>query len=484
MNQPISFGKSLARVSFVIILLVLLSAPQLLSKHPGPIFNIIKTVLVAIPFLGWILIIFFFLAVLWAATNVRKLAGSHTTTSNTIDPLSISDAARPDKGGNGLSSASYVPSLNFLRTLGWLSIKDSDKECIVIDGRHVIRRTRLFFAPMLLVGKPINARRVLLSPPPLEDIKATALTSDQLNLTLVVTVKYSVIDPIYVASLAAPLAELTNLITGVIVERIHAHTLEDIVKDDGTLRQMLKRTLSESVSIKNHFRIDEVLKALPTGDERIIEIIRQTREAIQKQALIDQEGQNRERVATVDLAIKKKEAELEEEFTQRQHRRDMEILHLQQEYEAMRELMRTIAQVAASGVNPGPAIREIRAILSETKPEAVASLPPEVPESLSLFHQEHANLQAVQDKLGYKSFYLQPLAGNADQPGSAVVKFHEYTIQVDCPAEYPAVAPQVVLQPSQGDSAEIAVPWFAGSNLIDAVTAAVMQVRIQKSSKR
>ena len=354
MNQPISFGKSLARVSFIIILLALLSAPQLLSRHPGPIFIIVKTLLVSIPILVWLSLFLFFLAVLWAATNVRKLAGSHSNTANAIDPLSISEAVRPEKGGNGLASASYVPALNFLRTLGWLSIKDQDKECIVIDGKHVIRRTSLFFAPMLLVGKPINARRILLSPPPLEDIKATALTSDQLNLTLVVTVKYSVINPVYVASLAAPLAELTNLITGVIVERIHAHTLEDIVKDDGTLRQMLKRTISESVSIINRFRIDEVLKALPTGDERIIEIIRQTREAIQRKALHEQEGQNREIIAGTELIIKRMQAELEEEFTQKQHQREMEILRLQQQYASMQELMRAIAAVA------DPVVRNLR----------------------------------------------------------------------------------------------------------------------------
>jgi len=269
----------------------------------------------------------------------------------------IVEAVKSQHGGNGLATASYTPSLKFMRILGWLAVRDPDKECIVIDGKHVIKSTQLYFAPMLLIGKPVNARRILLSPTPLEDIKATALTSDQLELTLVVSVKYSVSDPVYVASLSAPISELTNLITGVVVELIHGHTLEDIIKDDGTLRQMLKQKLGESITIKNFFKIDEVLKALPTGDERIIEIIRKTREAIQKQALIEQEGENKVRAADFDLAIKKAEARLKEEFDQRQHKREMEMLRMQQEYEAVRELMRTIAQVAASGVNPKPAIK-------------------------------------------------------------------------------------------------------------------------------
>ena len=71
---------------------------------------------------------------------------------------------------------------------------------------------------------------------------------------------------------------LTNLVTGVVAEYIRSDTLENIVKDDGTLRHQLKQILESSPSIRGNYNVGEVLKALPTGDERILEIIRKTRE--------------------------------------------------------------------------------------------------------------------------------------------------------------------------------------------------------------
>jgi hypothetical protein len=92
---------------------------------------------------------------------------------------------------------------------------------------------------------------------------------------------------------------------------------------------------------------------------------------------------------------------LQEEFIEKQHARDLELLHIQQEYEAIRELMRAIAQIAASGINPSPAIREIRSILSQTTPAPLPSLPESVPETLDLFHQEQKNLESIQEKIGF-----------------------------------------------------------------------------------
>jgi hypothetical protein len=458
MKQAISFERLLSRISFVLLLLGLVSAPQLLSENPGPIFSQVRSLLLSISLPIWILIIFIAIAIMWAITNLQKATGAQPRDQSSVEALPISEVVKSHHGGNGLASVAYIPTLKFLRIIGWIAVKDPDKECIVIDGKHVIRQTKLYAAPMLLLGKPINARRILLSPPPLEDIKATALTSDQLNLTLVVSVKYSIIKPAYVASLSAPLTELNNLLTGVIVEQVHTNTLEDIVKDDGTLRSLLKQKLGESPSIKDYFKIDEVLKALPTGDERIIEIIRQTKEALQKQALIEQEGQNRARVADFDLAIKKAETQLKDEFDQKQHDREMEMLHMQQEYEAMRELMRTIAQVAASGVNPGPAIREIRSVLSQAQPKAKPSLPKPVPESSDLISSERGKLEALQEKIGFSSFNIQPFEGSPTQPGCVEVIFPDYTLMIDCTADYPTVAPRVSLLRGQGNPSEITNP--------------------------
>ena len=408
---------------------------------------------------------------------------TEATEQDPKEKLSISEVVKPQNGGNGLASVAYSPTLPYMGIFGWLEVKDPDKECIVVDGKYKLKRTQLFFAPMVLFGKPINARRILLSPPPLEDIKGTAITKDRLELTLLVSVKYSITNPVYIASLSAPLSELNNLITGVIVEQIHAHTLEDIVIDDGTLRSMLEKRISESSSIKNNFKIDEVLKAIPTGDERIIEIIRQTKEATQKQALIEQEGQNRVKMANFDIDIKKKEAQLKEDYDQKQHNREMEMLRMQQEYESVREIMRAIAQVVASGVNPAPAVREIRSILSQTRAEPSPKLPKVVVEITDLIHKEQNNLESVQSKLGYKSFEIQPCEEKIDQPGCVTIQLDNYSVKIDCTSEYPDVAPQVFIQRDSGNTSNVTIPWYAGSNLVDAATAAVMQERNNKSTK-
>jgi hypothetical protein len=297
MNSQITYGRLLARAVFILTVFGLVSLPQIRSENPAPAFAQMRDLVSLIPIPLWFVIILIFLAVLWAIMNIRYSSIRSAFEQSPTERISISEVVKPEKGGNGLTSISYSPTLRLFNTLGWLEVKDPDKECIVIDGKHVIKKTRLYFAPMLLFGKPVNARRILLSPPPLVDVKATALTNDQLELTLVVSVKYFVEDPVYVAKLSEPISELNNLMAGVIVEQIHGKTLVDIVKDEGSLRINLKNKLNESSSIKSYFKIEEVLKAIPTGDERIIEIIRQTKQAIQRQALVEQEGINKELLA-------------------------------------------------------------------------------------------------------------------------------------------------------------------------------------------
>jgi hypothetical protein len=484
MNSQITYGRLLARAVFILTVFGLVSLPQIRSENPAPAFAQMRDLISLIPIPLWFVIILILLAVLWAIMNIRYSSITNAIEQSPTERISISEVVKPEKGGNGLTSISYSPTLRLFNTLGWLEVKDPDKECIVIDGKHVIKNTRLFFAPMMLFGKPVNARRILLSPPPLVDVKATALTSDQLELTLVVSVKYFVENPVYVAKLSEPIPELNDLIAGVIVEQIHGKTLVDIVKDEGSLRINLKNKLNESSSIKSYFKIEEVLKAIPTGDERIIEIIRQTKQAIQRQALVEQEGINKELLADFDLAIKKKEAELQEEFIEKQHARDLELLHIQQEYEAIHELMRAIAQIAASGINPSPAIREIRSILSQTTPAPLPSLPESVPETLDLFHQEQKNLESIQEKIGFESFEIQPLEGKTDHPGSVVIQFDDFKLKIDCSAGYPSAAPQVFLHKNNDEISNITIPWFVGSNLIDVITTAVMQTRVKSKKKK
>ena len=212
MYGSLSFGRIVARVVFVVALFLVLAAPQLNAPEPGPVFAELQKLLKPISVLGWLLIIvaisfgIFFLDGLQSRRAV-SLGGTSVTGNAPAVTLPISEAVNPSHGGNGLASAPFRPFLSFLTIAGWLEIKEPDKECLVIDTQYLVRRTQFYIAPMRLLGKPLTGRRVLLSPAPLNDVSAKALTKDQLELTLVVSVKYDVANPAYVASLQAPLTE-------------------------------------------------------------------------------------------------------------------------------------------------------------------------------------------------------------------------------------------------------------------------------------
>jgi len=440
----------------------------------------LRSWLEAIPTATWLLIGALAILVLWVATTLPKMRAEDADSTHQAEnvpavALPIGDAVTPSSGGSGLASAAFAPRLPWLGIGGWLHIKEPGKECLVIDARHVVQDTRVYLSPMRLLGRPLTARRVLLSPAPLNDVSAKELTSDRLPLTLLVSVKYEVADPVYVASLQAPLSELTNLITGKVAEYIRSDTLENIVRDDGSLRQRLRQQIEMSPTISGTYNIIEVLKALPTGDERIIEIIRQTREALQSSALIEQEGRNRALAANYDLAIEKAEAELTDEFEQRQHIREMAMVHLQRRFDVQTELVRTIAAVAAAGGDATSAIREIQALVLQPAQELPAALSVGVIAAENLISVERRSLDRIQAILGITQFDIQPHLDDPAKPGSARVEFDGFTVLIECAHDYPEQSPTVRLRLGQGDAALVAVPWREGSNLVDAITAAAMQ---------
>jgi len=202
MKKPMPYLKVVARVLFLGLVFWAVIAPKLSSPDPGRFLSGIKQISVA----TWITLFLLFLAILWLYYNLKQATFS-AESQNTPDFIqSIEEAVKENNGGNGLASAPFNPTLKWFNLFGWINVKEPEKEAVVIDGIKTIKKTQLYFAPMRLLGKPLNARRVLLSPSPLVDIKANGLTSDELDLTLVITVKYSVINPAYVASLSAPLS--------------------------------------------------------------------------------------------------------------------------------------------------------------------------------------------------------------------------------------------------------------------------------------
>jgi hypothetical protein len=110
-------------------------------------------------------------------------------------------------GGNGLASPTISDSAKYSVDLGWHNIEQGVEAC-VCDGKH-IPHTEAKSEFRRLIGRKSFVRRVLLNPSPLE-VVSTAITQDEMKLTLSIAIKYEVKNPVYVASLSDPLAELEN----------------------------------------------------------------------------------------------------------------------------------------------------------------------------------------------------------------------------------------------------------------------------------
>ena len=475
MNSSKTFTQITSRALFILIIFLAVFGPRLSTENPGPILKSIKS----IPILVWMILFLIFLLIVWLQQNMKQ-ASLELETHDVGFNLQIDKAVKIENGGNGLASAPFSPLLKWLNLFGWIEVKDYEKECVVIDGTLIIQKTQFFFAPMRLLGKPMNARRVLLHPSPLVDIKGDALTSDRYDLSLIVSVKYSVIDPCYVASLSEPLSELIDTIKGKIVEEIHGNELLEIIKDEGELCQELNRQLKQTQVVKNHYDI-EVIKAEPTGNAKIIEIIRQKREELARKELYEQEGENKRIIARHDLEIDRLRAELDDEFTNREFRRQKEILKLSSEYEILREMTRAIAQIAASGLNPSSAIKEIRSLFTDERIVEVQSLPE--PTSRNLIEIEQENLENMCEKVGIISFDVQPDSEAFNRPGEATIHFEEFSIEIVCPPEYPTNSPYVYVRNNEDVLEEIIIPWYSGSNLCDATTSALLKVRAANKTR-
>lgn len=260
--------------------------------------------------------------------------------------LSIFDVVR-QPGGNGLASALFEMPSEFFHIFSWQHI-EVGTEALIVDG-EIVRQSDGILNPFGMLLRRQYARRVLLRPAPLTDIQAHALTKDQLELTLTVSVNYLVRDPQLVASMEAPIHTLIQLVTGITAEYIRGERLEDIVHDDGIVRTTLRDRLNASPSLHDAFEIIEVLKTLPMGDERLIEIARQTRAEKARTALIGAQGKNALAEEQVALEIARMRLQLDEQRRQADHERLMVIREAELKAQNLQSMSAAMALAASSG---------------------------------------------------------------------------------------------------------------------------------------
>jgi hypothetical protein len=252
-------------------------------------------------------------------------------------------------GGNGLASPLFEMPSEFFRVFSWQHI-EIGTEALIVDG-EVLRQSDGIVNPFGLLFRKQYARRVLLRPAPLTDIQASALTQDQLDLRLTLSINYVVRDPMLVASMEAPITTLTQLSAGIAAEHIRGSTLAQIVGDEGALRVALREKMNASPSLHEAFEIIEVLKAVPEGDERLIEIIRQTRAEKSRASLITAQGKNLLAEEQVARQIARMRLGVDEERKEADHQRVMVLREAELRAQNLQSMAAAMALAASTGTD-------------------------------------------------------------------------------------------------------------------------------------
>jgi hypothetical protein len=379
-------------------------------------------------------------------------------------------------GGNGLSSPPFQIPLNILGIFGWHNIETGVEACIC-DGA-LIPKTKAKTEFVRLIGRRSFVRRVLLQPGPLE-FASTAFTQDELKLTLNVSVKFEVIDPVYVSSLSDPLSELRNLFEGITSEFIRSESLFAFTSDQGKAREQLKVRFQNSGTVKAGYVIHEVLKAIPSGDEGLIDIKRKTRIAAQENELIEVEGINRELESQHNLVIARKEAELAEEIAQNKHEREKEIRELEARADIMKTAISTLGEVAKSGIDPTKLAKDVIGTLVDRVQNtrlASSATPsnPEIPpvSSVNTVNQLEIEKNALNSIKGHLGIVTYEVLESQSKIKGAIIQLKDYEIILKCGDNYPQDEPEATVRFSDGKTQKLDVGfWISGvsSSLAQAV---------------
>lgn len=463
------------RVLFIIGLLFVMATPQLTSENPSGLFKLLSAFTTSISTSMWMLVGLGVVAVVFVASwltyiNSReKASGMHP-----IQQMTIEEAVSVKKGGNGLASQAFPLRLAWLGLLGWVEV-EPDKECMVVDGQRVIWKTSLQFLPMRLLGKPTIARRVLLAPEPQEIPSVEALSSDQWNAKMNAKIILRVKDPLLVRS-EKPLEELKQMAQGVIAEHIRTHKRDILISDTGALRQALGMRLREQRALQG-LEIIDVPNAV-TVDERVIETHR--REIIERATadLVQRAGENKLTEAEYADRIARLNADLEESLKDLEHQRDMERRQLEARAMTLQGVITAVGQIAASGLDPSNAIKEIKDLVLPSEPAPTPGPPPAQPaiSATSRLTTERQMMSESQSDLGILEFSITPNVSDPNSPGEAHITFPNHILHIVCSADYPAAAPTVQVETNHQTPVNIAIPWSPTYNLVMALTFALTQL--------
>lgn len=369
-------------------------------------------------------------------------------------------------GGNGLASPAFQAPLNFLGIYGWQHVEQG-VEALVCDG-EVITKTRFSSDWLSAVGRRRYLRRVLLQPAPLQGIKATALTRDKFNVTLTVSVKYTVGDPVHVASLQDPITEISGALIGCASELARSMTLEGILGDTGEMRHDLQQRLGSEPGLAGWYHIVQVLSITAQGDERVLEVDRQRRVVEGERGLVNARGENDLIAAQYAAQITAGQARIEEMRADRAHAREMEKLTAEFAAQGQQALFAALGSVAAAGMDPGRLAEVFRSTpqIAAGQPAMAArkALPDgaelrEDPARTDPVERERALLASIQTSGHIQSFDVFGSGGNLE---GVIVQTGRYEVVMTCPTDYPSVPPEALVRYQDGTSFTPTVPWIVG----------------------
>jgi len=375
MHFPPRYGRALIRAFWIIGLCVVIGIPPLTAAHPKPPFTVIRAVVQSLSVAEYSLVGLTSALLLgiitvsrsiqhkrhirWAAVKAPIIEIGRAQALERMKQLmklaqqislaSIYDAVKLP-GGNGLASPLFELPSEFFGLFSWQYVEEG-AEALIVDGK-VIRRSDPMFSLAGLLRRRMVGRRVLLRPAPLLDLCARALTKDQLELSLTVSLSYAVRDPLAVASLEKPIETIRQRVIGAVAEYIRSQTLLDLLHDDGTLRSRLADQLNVAPSIREGFSIVEVLKALPSGDERLIEIGRKQREAELMQPLIALQGKNQVAAYAAEHQIEILKSELENQRRTAEMQREMQQRQAELNAQNLQSIAASLSLAASTGADP------------------------------------------------------------------------------------------------------------------------------------
>jgi hypothetical protein len=357
-RSPPNYRRAASRILFLILLVLVPLLPPLTVPRPRPEFIAIREAFTSISLTGYLALGVLTGVALVTISGARRLSFKRSQpvqrSSDALWTLPIEEAVQPQQGGNGLASRALD-----IHPLSVMPVYTPGMECVVLDGRKIIRRTARCWS----LSGTASARRVLLTPKPRQLENIRSLSKDQLETCLSVAITYRLIDPT-AALVQAPLEEFTHLAQGVIIEHIHSHNQHDLLNDRGGLRKDLEARLREAKTLAG-FQIVEVSVLSADGDRRLIEVGTQTRIETLRGDLVKVQGSNRVEAAGYDIRIDQLRARLSEWAKTQAHGRLIEKELLRLNAENVQAVVGAITAIAQQGSDAGSAVESLTRLMTQ-----------------------------------------------------------------------------------------------------------------------